>query len=64
MSYVKRKLPNSKLVPGVYTHKFPVRGRRLFSSPPRSDRLWGPVPEGGSLPGGKAAGAWSWPRRY
>jgi hypothetical protein len=42
-------------------------GSRIFSSPDRPDRLWGPpktsypMGTGGSSPGGKAAGAWSWP---
>jgi hypothetical protein len=39
---------------------------RIFSSPPRPDRLWGPpslLPKGtgGSFPGGKAAEVWIWP---
>jgi hypothetical protein len=42
------------------------RGGRIFSSPPRSDLLWGPpslLTNGyqGSFPGGKAAGTWTWP---
>jgi hypothetical protein len=41
-------------------------GSRIFFSPNRPDRLWGPpnlLFNGyrGSFPGGKAAGAWSWP---
>jgi hypothetical protein len=40
-------------------------GSRIFSSPCRPDRLWGPpsllVDIGYSFPGGKAAGVWSWP---
>jgi hypothetical protein len=42
-------------------------GSRIFSSPRRPDRLWGPpnlLSNGyreGAFPGGKAAGAWSWP---
>jgi hypothetical protein len=41
-------------------------GSSIFSSPRRSDRFWGPpslLSNGyrGSFPGGKAAGAWSWP---
>jgi membrane-associated phospholipid phosphatase len=42
-------------------------GSRIFSSPLCPDRLWG-LPNdhskgygGGSFPGGKAVGAWSWP---
>jgi hypothetical protein len=41
-------------------------GSRIFSSPCRPDRLWGPpnsLANGywGSFPGGKGAVAWSWP---
>jgi hypothetical protein len=41
-------------------------GSRIFSSPRRSDLLWGPsnlLYNGyrGLCPGGKMAGAWSWP---
>jgi hypothetical protein len=41
-------------------------GSNIFSSPRRPDRLWGPpnlypMGNGNSLPGGKAAGLWSWP---
>jgi len=44
--------------------RFPA-GAGSFS-PPRPERLWGPpsllqVGTRGSFPGGKAAGAWSWP---
>jgi hypothetical protein len=41
-------------------------GANIFTSPRRPHRLWGhttsyPLGTGGSFPGGKAAGAWSWP---
>jgi hypothetical protein len=41
-------------------------GSRIFNSPCRPERLWGPPNllskgYGGSFPGGKAAWAWSWP---
>jgi hypothetical protein len=41
-------------------------GSSIFSSSRRPDRLWGhpasyPMATGGSFPGGKSAGAWSWP---
>jgi hypothetical protein len=41
-------------------------GPRIFFSPLRPDWLWGPpsflsMDTGGSFPGGKAAGPWSWP---
>jgi hypothetical protein len=41
-------------------------GSRIFSSPRRPDRLLGPptsypMGTGGSFPGDKAAGPWSWP---
>jgi hypothetical protein len=41
-------------------------GKKIFTSPYRPDRLWGPpnfLQNGylGFFPGGKAAGAWSWP---
>jgi hypothetical protein len=65
---VLRDLPSYDSVVGIATGyglddrgigvRVPV-GARIFSSPCRPDRLWGPP----SLlfPGGKAAGAWSWP---
>jgi hypothetical protein len=42
---------------------FPAGAGEFFSSPPRPERLWGPSSllsngyQGGSFPGGKAAGA-------
>jgi hypothetical protein len=52
---------------GVWV-RVPV-GSRIFSSPRRPDRLWGPpnILSNGyrdSFLGGKAAGAWSWPLTF